>query len=160
MPAPSLYDVLGVPPTATRDQIRRAYLRIARHAHPDTGGSDARMQAVNEAWAVLGDEIRRREYDGRLDEEELFPSAAFEYRDVLDDLDDLDDDRPLAPPLPRLSILAVIPVAIFAVAVGAFSLGVALSSRPALAVAAVAFVVASALMIALPFIQMTRARRS
>jgi hypothetical protein len=154
MPGESHYDVLGVPPTATRDQIRRAYLRLARRTHPDAGGSDVRMQAVNEAWAVLGDDSRRRAYDGELDADEPQPSAGYEH------YDDVEDDRPLAPPLPRLSILAVIPVAIFVVAVGAFSLGVALSSRPALAVAAIAFIVASALMVALPFIQMTRARRS
>jgi hypothetical protein len=68
----SHYRVLGIPLGATRVEIRAAYLRAARTAHPDlqkdAGGRTRlqaadRMYAVNEAWRVLGDPSRRRIYD-------------------------------------------------------------------------------------------------
>jgi len=45
------WDVLGVPRTATRDQIEAAWKAKAKSAHPDTGGSDAAMTALNKAKA-------------------------------------------------------------------------------------------------------------
>lgn len=59
------YEVLGVARTANADEIRRAYRAAARDAHPDRHGeaSAARMAEVNEAWRVLGDAGRRRQYD-------------------------------------------------------------------------------------------------
>ena len=66
------YETLGVARTATADEIRRAYHAQARRYHPDRAGDrpagEARraedaMRRVNEAWRVLGDDRRRREYD-------------------------------------------------------------------------------------------------
>lgn len=60
------YAVLGVPPTATAKQITRAYRKLARELHPDTrtsGGNDDRFKEVSAAYAVLGDEAKRKEYD-------------------------------------------------------------------------------------------------
>jgi DnaJ-class molecular chaperone len=60
----SHYDVLGVSPSADADALHEAYLRLARRHHPDRAGGDAgRMQAINEAWSVLGDPQRRARYD-------------------------------------------------------------------------------------------------
>jgi len=58
-----LYALLGVPPTATDDEIRRGYLRSVRAAHPDAGGSQGLFVAVQRAWEVLGDSDRRADYD-------------------------------------------------------------------------------------------------
>lgn len=63
MSRPDHYATLGVPPTATLAEIVRAYRRAAAHAHPDRGGSHERMQALNEAKAVLTDPARRARYD-------------------------------------------------------------------------------------------------
>ncbi|WP_261556811.1 J domain-containing protein, partial [Frankia tisae] len=63
---PSLYEVLGVPPDATADQIRHAYRAAARRTHPDTGGSAPAFAQVNVAYRVLGDPGLRRRYDLRL----------------------------------------------------------------------------------------------
>jgi len=64
MSRPDHYAALGVPPTATLAEIVRAYRRAAAHAHPDRkGGSHERMQALNEAKAVLTDPERRARYD-------------------------------------------------------------------------------------------------
>jgi len=49
----SPYEVLGVPPSATPAEIRRAYLALARRHHPDAGGSADEMRRLNEAWAAL-----------------------------------------------------------------------------------------------------------
>ncbi len=62
------YDVLGVAPSASADEVKRAYHRRAREHHPDVqvGRSGNPMVEVNEAWAVLGDPARRRTYDREL----------------------------------------------------------------------------------------------
>lgn len=66
------YDRLGVDPTASREEIRHAYLNLARSSHPDTrpGAPEAErvestrtMAAINAAWFVLRDTDRRRLYD-------------------------------------------------------------------------------------------------
>ena len=49
------YEVLGVPRDATTEEIRRAYRRAARAAHPDVGGDPAAFRAVTRAWDLLGD---------------------------------------------------------------------------------------------------------
>ena len=43
--------------------IRAAYRALAHKYHPDNGGSQARMAALNDAWQVLGDPKRRATYD-------------------------------------------------------------------------------------------------
>jgi len=62
----SHYDRLGVAPSATDAEIRAAYRRRARAAHPDHAGSAADMAALNEAWRVLSDPGRRAMYDRAL----------------------------------------------------------------------------------------------
>ncbi len=67
------YEVLGVEPTASMEEIRRSYLRLARASHPDFHNesdddrllAETRMRAINAAWAVLGDVDERSAYDRR-----------------------------------------------------------------------------------------------
>jgi hypothetical protein len=70
------YETLGVARSATVDEIRRAYHVQARRWHPDRSANqpagevrraEDAMRRVNEAWRVLGDDRRRREYDRVLD---------------------------------------------------------------------------------------------
>ena len=60
------YDVLGVPATATLEEVRRAYHERARLLHPDRAGDARAMQDVNEAWRVLRDSGARAAYDRAL----------------------------------------------------------------------------------------------
>src|SRR5260370_20362375 len=60
------YALLGVSPSATEGEIKAAYRRLAKYLHPDVNaadGSQAKFQAVNEAYAVLSDSKRRADYD-------------------------------------------------------------------------------------------------
>lgn len=61
------YALLEVPPTATADEIRRAYRRLARKYHPDlnrqVADNDQRIKRLNEAYAILSDPIKRAAYD-------------------------------------------------------------------------------------------------
>lgn len=59
----SPYEVLGVAPTATEDELRRAFRRALRETHPDTGGDPGRFNAVQEAWDHVGTAHKRAEYD-------------------------------------------------------------------------------------------------
>jgi curved DNA-binding protein CbpA len=62
--APDLYRVLQVDPAAEPEVIRAAYVCLAKKYHPDAAnGSGERMVALNEAWAVLGNPLRRAAYD-------------------------------------------------------------------------------------------------
>lgn len=68
------YEVLGVSRDASDDEIKKAYRRLARKYHPDVNqaeGAEEQFKEINEAYAVLGDEERRAQYD-------QFGHAAFE----------------------------------------------------------------------------------
>lgn len=58
------YDVLGVARDATPDELKKAWRRKAKEAHPDReGGSTERMAEVNEAYDMLVDPVKRIRYD-------------------------------------------------------------------------------------------------
>lgn len=58
------YDVLGVSKTATQNEIKKAYRELCKKYHPDKhGGDDTKIKEINEAYSVIGDEQKRREYD-------------------------------------------------------------------------------------------------
>ena len=61
------YAVLGVPSTATQDEIKKAYRKLAKKYHPDANASDPkaadRFKEISEANNVLGDAEKRKQYD-------------------------------------------------------------------------------------------------
>ena len=60
---PDYYKTLGVPRTATADEIKKAFRKLARKHHPDAGGDEAKFKELNEAYEVLSDEKKRALYD-------------------------------------------------------------------------------------------------
>jgi DnaJ-class molecular chaperone len=63
----NLYEILGVPRDADAKAIKKAYRKLARQYHPDVNPGDAaaeeRFKGISEAYAVLSDQERRRNYD-------------------------------------------------------------------------------------------------
>lgn len=57
------YKTLGVGKTATPDEIKKAYRKLASQHHPDKGGDTATFQKVEEAYRILSDPQKRQEYD-------------------------------------------------------------------------------------------------
>ena len=74
------YETLGVPRTASQDDIQRAYRRLARQYHPDVNhdpGAEDRFKDVSEAYDVLSDPGTRRRYD----------AFGADFRQVPEDMD-------------------------------------------------------------------------
>src|SRR5690242_4932345 len=61
------YAVLGVSASATHDEIKKQYRKMAAKHHPDKNPNDAkaaeRFKEISEAYQVLGDEAKRKQYD-------------------------------------------------------------------------------------------------
>jgi DnaJ-class molecular chaperone len=58
------YEILGISKTASADEIKRAYRKLAMEHHPDKhGGDDAKFKEIGEAYEVLKDQQKRAAYD-------------------------------------------------------------------------------------------------
>lgn len=77
------YEVLGVSKTATADEIKKAYRKLALKFHPDKNPDNAEAEAkfkkISEAYAVLSDAKKREEYD-------TYGSAGFQQRYSQEDI--------------------------------------------------------------------------
>lgn len=70
--AKDFYQILGVSKSASQDEIKQAFRKLAHKYHPDKpGGDEAKFKEINEAYQVLGEPEKRAKYD-------QFGSAAFE----------------------------------------------------------------------------------
>lgn len=126
------YDRLGVAPSATFEEIQRAYRVLALHHHPDVApdADPGAMAAINAAWEVLGDASRRAVYDHEL----RAPAAPRAPRpapaapggwSLVDDDDDVDpetlDDQPYVTVEPKpTDHLVMAPVLLLVAAAGIF----------------------------------------
>lgn len=62
--AKDYYAILGVPRSASPDDIKKAFRKLAHQHHPDKkGGSEAKFKELNEAYQVLSDPAKRQQYD-------------------------------------------------------------------------------------------------
>jgi curved DNA-binding protein len=77
------YKILGLAKTASADEIKKAYRKLALQYHPDKNpGSkeaEAKFKEINEAYAVLSDEKKRKEYD-------MYGEAGFQQRYSQEDI--------------------------------------------------------------------------
>src|SRR5688572_32464458 len=68
------YEVLGVPKTASQDEVKKAFRKLAKKHHPDANKNDtkadARFSELNSAYEIVGDEDKRKAFDrGEIDAE-------------------------------------------------------------------------------------------
>lgn len=59
----NLYSTLGITPSASFDEIKRAYRKLAAQHHPDRGGDTKKFQEIQAAYDLLSDPEKRRQYD-------------------------------------------------------------------------------------------------
>jgi len=90
------YDVLGVKKTASEEEIKKAFRKLAMKHHPDRNPgnkqAEERFKEINEAYAVLSDKQKRQQYDQfgpsgfsqRYSQEDIF--RGFDINDLLKDL--------------------------------------------------------------------------
>lgn len=75
-PDNGFYNILGVSPTATPEEIKKAYRTASLAHHPDKqGGSKEKMQDINHAYDILSDPRKRQNYDNTGLNPTLHPSA-------------------------------------------------------------------------------------
>ena len=74
------YSILGVDKSATHDQIKRAYRKLAMQHHPDRGGDENYFQQIQTAYDTLSDAQKRAEYD----QPQGFYTNKHNFDDILD----------------------------------------------------------------------------
>lgn len=87
------YDLLGVDKKATKEEIKKAYKKLAMKYHPDRASADKKVEyeekfkEINEAASVLGDDKKRQQYDqfGSVDSQGSGYSSqqGFDYSDIM-----------------------------------------------------------------------------
>lgn len=78
MTDPDYYEILDISPSATDREIKEAYRRAVRSAHPDAGGTSGMFRLVMQAYETLSNPQRRAAYDGST-------RRASEYEEEFDD---------------------------------------------------------------------------
>ena len=62
------YDILGVPKTASQDEIKKSYRKLSKKHHPDAGGNEEEFKKISHAYDVLSDGEKKKNYDTYGDE--------------------------------------------------------------------------------------------
>ena len=183
------YEVLGVAPDSGTDEIRRAYLALARRFHPDyhvdaddvTRAANARkMQELNQAWGVLSQREARGAYDRELllDPDPGVARRAAREPDMpagkgwtprsdddgwMSDFDAWADEEDTLPPdTPRSAgrnFVTTLPIGLLAAGIGSVFLGVVVKLNELVALGGVCVILALGLFVMLPMYEMSRGRR-
>ena len=59
----NLYEELGLKTNATRSEIKSSYRSLVKQHHPDAGGEKERFLAIQNAWEILNDPLKKEQYD-------------------------------------------------------------------------------------------------
>jgi molecular chaperone DnaJ len=84
--AKDYYKILGVSQDASHEEIKKTFRELAHKYHPDkTGGDEARFKEINEAYQVLGNAEKRKQYDqfGTTFDAAGGPGAGVSWEDVM-----------------------------------------------------------------------------
>lgn len=96
MPGKDYYAILGVPKTASQEEIKKAYHKLALQYHPDRNpgnkSAEEKFKEINEAYAVLSDPEKRKKYDmlgatgfgEQFSQEDIFRN--FDFQSILEEL--------------------------------------------------------------------------
>lgn len=94
--ANSLYETLGVEKTASAEEIKKAYRRLARKYHPDINkeaGAEEKFKEINAAYEILSDENKRKQYDthgdamfGGQDFRDFYKGGGADINDILNSI--------------------------------------------------------------------------
>ncbi len=57
------YEILGINKNANKSEIKKAYRKLAKEKHPDSGGDEEEFKLIAEAYGVLSDDNKRQQYD-------------------------------------------------------------------------------------------------
>lgn len=57
------YHILGIERNASQEEIKKAFRKLAHEYHPDKGGDEAKFKEINEAYQVIGNPEKRKQYD-------------------------------------------------------------------------------------------------
>ncbi len=163
----SPYEILGVAPDASVDEIRTSYLRLARIEHPDLhtesaesiARAESRMRAVNEAWATLSDPDERAAIDRQRIVEHNTETAwrPFHTTEVEPGFDERHDAPITHSGLP--SWLAIAPVMSLLYGLAAMSLGSFVGITLLALSGVVALVMSILLFITAPLVALGRSQR-
>ena len=62
-PSKNYYEILGIDKKANKEDVKKAFRKLAQKYHPDKGGSEDKFKEITEAYSILSDDKKRREYD-------------------------------------------------------------------------------------------------
>ena len=161
------FEVLGVREDAPLDEIRRAYVDLARRHHPDhfAEASDVereramrRMQEINEAWRTVNDPAWRQRRA-----REAPPRPFRPFSPTADEPDPrLAPDAPYRPPVPDTFLrraITLAPAGLLVASAACMAMGVLYSAEHLWSIAVVLFFVACAGFLAIPLMALGRATR-
>lgn len=163
------YELLGVAPGASQDEIQKAYRQLARDHHPDTGAAASEIMAeLNAAWTVLGDPARRRAYDDILASVTRPRAAPGAPPDLDADDEDEDEDigtwwdEPDGPEAPASlgELVVLLPVGLFALSIAAFAFSVMSQSGTVMAMSLILLPLAIVTFMLTPLVVMMRRARA
>ena len=85
------YDVLSVQRSASKEEIKNSYRKLALQYHPDrneSSGAEEKFKEISEAYAVLSDDEKRKRYDtyGHVGAEEVFRGSEANFDEVFKDI--------------------------------------------------------------------------
>lgn len=79
----NLYNVLGVAPNASDEDIKKVYRSLAMRFHPDRNdapGAEARFKSITKAYDILSDPLKRAEYDQSVNHRIILDTEAEAYQ--------------------------------------------------------------------------------